>query len=176
MRKARDVSDDQPLVLDLFSGIGGFALAGHWSGFQTAGFCEIDAYCRRVLHKNFPGVPIHDDIRTLTADIVLEWTGGRPIDVIVGGFPCQPFSVAGKQRAERDGRHLWPEMCRLVDELRPRYVVGENVAGIIRLAADAVCADLEGLGYAVRPVGLPAVAVGAPHIRDRVWFIASREG
>lgn len=167
--------DDRPLALDLFSGIGGFALASEWAGFRTIGFCEVDDFCRRALERNFPGVPVHGDIRTLDAGIVLGWTGGRPVDLVVGGFPCQPFSVAGRQRAAADDRHLWPEMLRLVDQLRPRYVVGENVAGIVRLAADAVVADLEDLGYACRPLCVPAVAVGAPHERQRVWFLASRE-
>src|SRR5690242_14537733 len=104
--------------LDLFSGIGGFSLAAGWAGFTTVQFCEIDPFCQKVLAKNFPGVPIHDDIRTLAGESL------GPIDLITGGFPCQPFSVAGKRRGADDDRHLWPEMARLVGECRPRWVLG----------------------------------------------------
>ncbi len=153
--------------MDLFSGIGGFALAASWAGFETVQFCEIDPFCRQVLNKNFPGVPIHDDIRTLTADNVV----GGPIDLLTGGFPCQPFSVAGKRRGSEDNRHLWPEMARVIDEVRPRWVLGENVAGFIPMALDDCLADLESIGYDAWAVVVPACAVGAWHRRDRVWII-----
>ena len=123
--------------LDLFSGIGGFALAAGWAGFETAMFCEIDPFARKVLAKHWPEVPIHDDIHTLTADVV-----GQPIDLITGGFPCQPFSVAGKRRGQEDDRHLWPQMARVIDDCRPRWVLGENTPGIISLALDDCLADL----------------------------------
>jgi DNA (cytosine-5)-methyltransferase 1 len=153
--------------LDLFSGIGGFALAASWAGYETVQFCEIDPFCRRVLAKNFPGVPIHDDIRTLTADLV---PGG--IDLLTGGFPCQPHSVAGKRLGAADDRHLWPEMARVIAEVRPRWVLGENVAGLIPLALDDCLSDLESLGYEAWAVVLPACAVNAWHRRDRVWILA----
>ena len=165
----------KPLVLDLFSGIGGFALGATWAGCEIAGFCEIDEWCRRSLRRNYPGVPIHDDIYTLTGAIVSGWAGGRRIDILTGGFPCQPFSVAGKRQAKDDPRYLWPEMFRVVTEVRPRWIVGENTPDITRLALDDICADLEGSGYAVEPVILPAGGVNAAHRRHRCWIIASDE-
>lgn len=153
--------------LDLFSGIGGFALAAGWAGFETVMFCEIDQFARKVLAKHWPEVPIHDDIHTLTADVV-----GQPIDLITGGFPCQPFSVAGKRRGQEDDRHLWPQMARLIDDCRPRWVLGENTPGIIGLALDDCLADLEGIGYEAWPVVVPACGVGAWHRRERVWIVA----
>lgn len=162
-------------VLDLFSGIGGFSLAARWAGMETVAFCEIDPFCQKVLKKNFPGVKIYDDIRTLTKE-KLEKDGviddSQTIDLVCGGIPCQPFSLAGKQRGQEDDRYLWPEMFRLIQELRPAWVVGENVVGIVRLALDDIIADLESEGYTVRTFVLPASAVGAPHRRDRVWIVA----
>lgn len=155
--------------LDLFSGIGGFALAARWCGWRTVGFCEVDEWCQRVLAKNFPGVPIHDDIQTLTGATVEAWGGA---DVLTGGFPCQPYSVAGKRRGAEDDRALWPEMRRVIAEVRPRWVLGENVTGIIRLELDAVLSDLEALGYTCWPLVIPAVGTDAPHRRDRVWIVA----
>ena len=157
-------------MLDLFSGIGGFSLAGEWAGFETAMFCEIDPFCRAVLAHHWPEVPIHDDIKTLTGDAV------GSVDLITGGFPCQPFSVAGKRRGQEDDRHLWPEMARLIGECRPRWVLGENTPGIIGLALDDCLADLESLGYEAWPVVLPACGVGAWHRRERVWIVAHRDG
>lgn len=159
--------------LDLFSGIGGFALAVRWLEGQTIGFCEIEDYPQRVLRKNFPGVPIHDDIRTLTGDIVSGWGG---CDLITGGFPCQPFSTAGQRRGAEDHRHLWPEMFRVIDEVRPRYVLGENVANLSTMALEEACTDMEGIGYEVRPVVIPAISVGAIHQRSRVWIMAYHAG
>jgi DNA (cytosine-5)-methyltransferase 1 len=152
--------------LDLFSGIGGFALAARWAGIETVGFCEIEEFPKKVLEKNFPGVPIHPDITTLDGR---KYAG---IDVITGGFPCQPFSTCGKEKGTKDPRHLWPEMLRVVSEARPTYVVAENVSGIVRLGLDVVQHDLESEGYASRAVMVPACAKGAKHRRDRVWIIA----
>jgi DNA (cytosine-5)-methyltransferase 1 len=158
--------DTRPLHLDLFSGIGGFALAAQWAGFRTVQFCEIDPFCQKVLAKNFPGVPVHDDIKTLSGESV------GPVDVVTGGFPCQPVSQAGKRRGSADDRYLWPEMARIVSEVRPRWVLGENVAGLISMGLDQCLSDLEDLGYDARAVVVPACAVGAPHRRDRVWIVA----
>ena len=153
--------------LDLFSGIGGFALAAKWVGWETVGFCEIDPYCQKVLKKHWPDVPIYDDIRELKGEEV------GSVGIISGGYPCQPFSVAGKQRGEEDDRHLWPEFARLISEIKPRYAVCENVAGHINMGLDAVLSDLEGLGYATEQFVIPACAVDAKHRRDRVWVIAN---
>lgn len=159
--------------LDLFSGIGGFALAARWLDMETIGFCEIDPFCQQVLAKNFPGVPIHDDVKTLDPELVLGWLGGRRLDLVTGGYPCQPFSQAGKQLGHADPRHLWPEIARLLHGLRPRYALFENVVGHVKLGLDDVLDDLEALGYAARPVVLPACAVNAPHERARVWIVCA---
>ena len=156
--------------LDLFSGIGGFSLAARWMGWETVGFCEIDPYCQKVLRKHWPNVPIYEDVRKLDG----EQAG--PVDIISGGYPCQPFSVAGKRRGEADDRHLWPEFARLIREIGPRWVVGENVAGHINMGLDSVLSDLEGLGYTTETFVIPACAVGAKHRRDRVWIVAHSDG
>lgn len=158
-------------VLDLFSGIGGFSLGLGRAGMQTVAFCEIDPFCRQVLKKHWPHVKQYDDVRTLTGEQVTREVG--PISVCVGGYPCQPFSTAGKRGGAEDDRHLWPEMRRLVEELRPSWVIGENVAGHISLGLDQVLFDLDALGYASRALVIPAVAVNAPHRRDRVWVVAN---
>ena len=155
-------------TLDLFSGIGGFARGFEATGsIETSCFVEQDPYCQAVLRHHWPDVPILGDIRDVRGCEL-------PIqpDVICGGFPCQPFSQAGKQLAQDDPRHLWPEMFRLIRECRPAWVCGENVAGLIKLGLDEVLSDLEGEGYATRTFNLPACAVGAPHIRQRLWIIA----
>ena len=152
--------------LDLFSGIGGFALAARMvGGVETVGFCEIDPWARRVLAKNFPGVPAHDDVTTLKG---IEY---GTVDLITGGYPCQPFSTAGQRRGAADDRHLWPEMRRIINQARPRYVLAENVAGHVTMGFDAVLSEMEGDGYACGAVVIPAVAVDAPHRRDRVWIM-----
>ncbi len=158
-------------VLDLFSGIGGFSLGLERAGMHTAAFCEIDPFCRSVLARHWPKTPIYHDIKTLSARR-LNHDGISHIDLICGGYPCQPFSIAGKQRGEHDPRHLWPEMYRLIRELRPRWVVCENVAGHIELGLDTVLDNLENAGYTATPFVIPACAVGAPHRRDRVWIVA----
>lgn len=157
--------------LDLFSGIGGFSLGLEAAGMETAAFCEYDDKARKVLKKNWPNVPIFNDIRTLNKELLDEW-GISDIRLICGGYPCQPFSLAGERRGAEDDRHLWPEMFRLVQELRPTWVIGENVAGHITMGIDKVLADLESEDYTARPFIIPACAVDAQHRRDRVWVIA----
>jgi DNA (cytosine-5)-methyltransferase 1 len=155
-------------MLDLFSGIGGFSLAASWTGgIETVAFCEIEPFCQKVLKKHWPDVPIHDDIRTLRGR---EDVG--TVDIVCGGFPCQPFSYAGKRRGAEDDRYLWPEMFRIIQECKPSWVVGENVVGLIDLALEQCFIDLETEGYEVQPLIIPACGVGAPHRRDRVWIIA----
>lgn len=157
---------DEPTHLDLFSGIGGFALAAGWAGFKTIGFCDNEPYAQAVLKKHWPDVPIHGDIKTL------DGTAYRGVTLLTGGFPCQPFSNAGKRRGKDDDRYLWPEMLRIIREARPSWVVGENVIGIIGLALDQVLSDLEKEGYEVEPIIIPACGVDANHRRSRVWIVA----
>jgi len=154
--------------LDLFSGIGGFALAASrvWPHHEIVGFCEKDKYCQQILAKHWPDVPIHEDIYELK---------GQPADLVTGGFPCQPFSTAGKQRGTSDDRYLWPEMLRIIRESQPTWVVGENVPGIIGMALDQVLIDLEMEGYACQCFVIPACGVDAPHRRDRVWIVANSQ-
>jgi len=186
--------------IDLFSGIGGFALAALWVGFKTEVFCEKDKFCQQVLQKRFRaviansssirlyseenkqklekersnqfypcksrGIPLIPDIRDFDGT---KWRGAT---ILTGGFPCQPFSVAGKRRGKEDDRYLWPEMFRVISEAKPTWVLGENVAGIVHLALDQVLTDLESEGYETATFIIPACAVNAPHRRDRVWIIA----
>ena len=182
----------------LFSGIAGFDLAATWMGWDNAFHCEIDEFCKRVLRYHFPNAEHYDDIKTTD---FTKWRGR--IDVLSGGFPCQPFSCAGRRKGADDDRYLWPEMLRAIREIQPTWVVGENVAGILTMVqpgsevevgsetslfgesyaevevwqqyvVETVCTDLEREGYSVQPFVIPACAVGAPHRRDRVWFVAKR--
>lgn len=183
----------------LFSGIGGFDYAAALLGWINIFDCEIDAFCRKVLEYHFPNSVHYGDI---TKQIFKEWRG--KIDVLSGGFPCQPFSLAGQRKGTDDNRYLWPQMLRVIREIRPTWVVGENVAGILTMVQpgaevevggqaslfgedyrkrvlhrqeyviENICRDLEREGYAVQPLLIPACAVGAPHRRDRIWFIAHR--
>lgn len=158
-------------VLDLFSGIGGFSLGlERAGGFETVAFCEIEPYCRRVLAKHWPGVPQYDDVRTLTADTLAR--DGITVEVICGGFPCQDLSFAGKRAGLTGARSgLWGEYRRLIGELRPRFVIVENVPGLLSLGMGTVLGDLAALGYDATWDCIPASAVGAPHSRDRVWIV-----
>ena len=163
-------------LLDLFSGIGGFTLGLDSTGyFETVAFCEIEAFPCKILNKHWPNVPIYNDVRELSYE-KLEADGivsdGRRIDVICGGYPCQPFSVAGHQKGEADKRHLWPEYFRLVRELRPHYAIGENVGGHLRLGLDSVLEDLDSEDYTVRCFSVEAASLGAPHRRERIFWIA----
>ena len=183
----------------LFSGIGGFDYAAALLGWINIFDCEIDAFCRKVLEYHFPNSVHYGDI---TKQIFKEWRG--KIDVLSGGFPCQPFSLAGRRKGADDNRYLWPQMLRVIREIRPTWVVGENVAGLLTMVQpgaevevggqtslfgedyrkrvlhrqeyviETICRDLEREGYAVQPLLIPACAVGAPHRRDRIWFIAHR--
>ena len=153
--------------LDLFSGIGGFALAAKWAEINTVAFCEIEPFAQKVLKKNFPSVPVFPNICKLQRSDINE-----SIDIITGGFPCQPFSIAGKKRGTDDDRDLWPEMFRIIKEFKPTWVIGENVANFVGMAFERTKTDLESEGYEVQPFIIPACGVNAPHKRDRVWIVA----
>jgi DNA (cytosine-5)-methyltransferase 1 len=178
--------------LDLFSGIGGFAIAAQNCGYTTIGFCEKEPYAQQILKERFGAVmadaesgqsgeqterqgrkdigrgspQIHDNIFTLNG---ADYAG---VDLLTGGFPCQPFSVAGKRRGAEDDRALWPEMLRVIDGAKPAWIIGENVAGIVTMELDNILSDLEGIGYSAWPLVIPACAVDARHRRDRVWIVA----
>jgi DNA (cytosine-5)-methyltransferase 1 len=157
----------------LFSGIGGFDLAALRCGWTNVFQCETNPFCRQVLKYHFPDTQLYEDIRTA------DFTKHRDaIDVISGGFPCQPFSVAGKRKGTDDDRFLWPEMLRVIREVQPAWAVAENVNGLLTqqqgMVFERVLADLEGEGYEVQPFVIPACAVGAPHRRDRIWIVAHR--
>jgi len=156
----------------LFSGIGGFDLAADVIGWENKFTCEKDAFCNRVLKYYWKDIQHYEDIKTTDFTI---WRG--KIDVLTGGFPCQPFSLAGKRKGTDDDRHLWPEMLRAIREIQPNFIVGENVYGIVNwdggTVFEQVQTDLETQGYEVITIVLPACAVNAPHRRDRTWFIAA---
>ena len=183
----------------LFSGIGGAELAARWVGWKNVFHCEINPFGRRVIEYHFPESKSYEDVTTTDFS---EYRGR--IDVLTAGFPCQPFSVAGQRKGAEDNRYLWPEVVRVIREVRPTWVVGENVAGILTMVqpgeetemggqtnifgevdrkrvllrqeyvVETICGDLEREGYSVQPFIIPACAVGAPHRRDRVWFVANR--
>lgn len=184
----------------LFSGIGGAELAAQWVGWKNVFHCEINPFGRRVIEYHFPETKSYEDVTTTDFS---EYRGR--IDVLTAGFPCQPFSVAGQRKGAEDNRYLWPEVVRVIREVRPTWVVGENVAGILTMVQpgeetemgsdytlfgendrkrvllrqeyvlETICRDLEREGYTVQPYIIPACAVGAPHRRDRVWFVANRD-
>ena len=169
MRKGESLLKTKLKVLDLFSGIGGFSLGLHSTDiFDTVKFVEFDEFCQKVLKKNFPNVPIEGDIKNVKGK---EFEA----DIIVGGFPCQPFSVAGKQKGRDDNRYLWPEMFRLIKEIKPEFVIGENVQGLVNLQNGMVLRqvqdDLVGQGFEVQCFLVPASGIGAWHQRSRVWIV-----
>jgi len=169
--------------ISLFSGIGGFELAAEWMGWRNWVSCDINEFGNKVREYYWPDGYCHKDVKTLTYETINKelsdrfGSGWRDDDIILtGGFPCQPYSSAGKRLGKEDERHLWPEMLRVISEVKPTYIVGENVRGLTNwnggVVFEEVCADLEAIGYEVQPVLLPACAVGAPHRRDRIWFVA----
>ena len=185
--------------IGLFEGIGGFGLAAHWMGWESILMCEWAKWQQQLLAKRFSGVPIHGDIKTLTDEKIKEYIGATPANniILTGGFPCQPFSAAGKRKGVNDDRYLWPEMLRVIRTIQPAWVVGENVAGILSMAfptwettlengshkreesemvAKTIIESLEREGYSVQVFDIPACAVGAPHQRHRTWFVATNTG
>jgi DNA (cytosine-5)-methyltransferase 1 len=173
-------------ILDLFSGIGGFSYAAEQlvGGYKTEAFCEIDPFCQKVLKKNFPNVPIYDDVRKLKDDT----TRLRGINIVCGGFPCQPFSTASengtfKRKGTEDDRFLWGEMFEIAQKVRADWIIGENVNGLINMGLDQILSQLEDNNYTTRVFCIPATAAGANHQRNRLWIVAnsnssyrSREG
>ena len=166
-------------ILDLFSGIGGFSYASERlvGGFKTEAFCEIDPFCQKILKKNFPNVPIYDDVRKLKDDTTRL---GR-IDIVCGGFPCQPFSTASengtfKRKGTEDDRFLWGEMFEIAQNVRADWIIGENVNGLINMGLDQILSQLEDCGYSTRVFNIPASAVGANHQRNRLWIVANSNG
>ena len=159
----------------LFSGIGGFDLAAEWMGWENIFHCEWNPFCQKVLKHYWPEAESFNDI---TKTDFTKYA--NKIDILTGGFPCQPYSTAGMRRGNEDDRHLWPEMLRAIREIKPTFVLGENVRGLTNwnggVVFEEVCVDLESCGYEVQPILLPACAVGAPHRRDRVWFVAYSNG
>ena len=163
------MEDLRPTFIDLFAGIGGFSVGLERAGWRCKAQVEIDKYCRQVLSKHWPHVTRYEDIKRI------DWGKVPAVDLVCGGWPCQPFSVAGKRAGAADDRYLWPEVVRCLDVLRPTWFLGENVPGLISLGLDQVLTDLEGLGYETGTFTIPACAVEAPHLRQRVWIVAHTE-
>jgi len=170
-------------LISLFSGIGGFELAASWMGWTPVVTCEIEEFPNKILNYYWPNAYHHKDVKTLTYETIndeltrrwgKEWRDDKII--LTGGFPCQPYSAAGQRKGKEDERHLWPEMLRLIQEIAPDWIVGENVLGLTNwnggVVFEEVCVDLEDKGYEVQPYILPASSKNAPHKRDRVWFVA----
>ena len=158
-------------ILDLFSGIGGFSYSAEQlvGGFKTEAFCEIDPFCQKILKKNFPNVPIYDDVKELKNDTNRF---GR-IDIVCGGFPCQPFSLASSTRkGTKDDRFLWGEMFEIAQNVRADWIIGENVNGLINLGLDQILSQLENNNYSARVFNIPASSAGANHLRQRLWIVA----
>jgi DNA (cytosine-5)-methyltransferase 1 len=162
--------------IELFAGIGGISLAAEWAGIETKAFCEIEPFAQKVLQKHWPDVPIFDDVRTLNKEALEErGVDVGAIELITGGFPCQPYSIAGKQQGKDDDRDLWPQMFRVIQEIKPRWVVGENVGNFVNMELDRTLFDLESSGYEGKSIVVPASAVGANHERYRVFVIAGEK-
>ncbi len=156
----------------LFSGIGGFDLAADWMGWENVFHCEIAEFPRKILNHYWPNADCHEDIKKT------DFTKYRgTVDIISGGFPCQPYSAAGKRLGKEDDRHLWPEMLRVIREVKPQWVVGENVRGLLNwnggMVFHEVCSDLENIGYEVQAFIIPASGINAPHQRERLWIVAN---
>jgi DNA (cytosine-5)-methyltransferase 1 len=157
----------EPLTVgSLFAGIGGIDLGLERAGMVTRWFVEWDVYCQNILRRHWSGVPVYGDITTV------DWGAVEPVDVLAGGFPCQPISTAGRGKVQADERWLWPEFYRAIRYLRPRYVLVENVAALLGRGMDEVIGDLATVGYDAEWESIPAAAFGAPHLRDRVWIVA----
>lgn len=164
-------------ALSLFTGIMGIDIACEWVGIETIAMCERDEFCQKVIRKKRPHIPLYDDVCTLTKrGLELDGIDCNSIGLIHGGYPCQPFSAVGQRKGEEDDRHLWPEVKRLLEEIRPRWFVGENVAGHISMGLDQVLTDLESIDYTAEPIVIPACAIGTFHRRDRVFILAHANG
>lgn len=164
-------------ALELFAGIGGIALAEQMAGIEVVGLSEIEEYPVKILEKNFPNVPILKDVRKINKETLREeGIDADTINIVSGGFPCQPFSTAGKRRGKEDDRDLWPQMFRIIKEIGPDWVVGENVANFANMELDRTLSNLESEGYETRTFVLPATAVGAPHQRLRTFVVANANG
>jgi DNA (cytosine-5)-methyltransferase 1 len=180
MKEANLTHHPSLTCLDLFSGIGGFALGFERHFIQTVAFCEIIPFGQKVLTRRWPGIPVYQDVRTLTLETLIQ-DGLYPVDIVCGGFPCQDLSTAGKQAGITGNRSgLWSELCRIIGTVRPRYAVMENVANLLAGGRGewfgTVLGDLAAIGYDAEWHCIPAAAIGARHIRDRVWIVAYPAG